>query len=150
MVTAVRARMCVCVWFQALLVFLRKVVSHQDQNRMSLWNVSMVMSPNLFSCLRPISKSSAAKQQQEMEGAVGGAYLIRLMITHQDLLWTVSVITTSLRPSCLVHLCGHTCSCCTGPQLPVDSGETHEPGLQSERADPDQDQTAAEEEERQE
>uniref|UniRef100_H3CFJ2 Rho-GAP domain-containing protein n=1 Tax=Tetraodon nigroviridis TaxID=99883 RepID=H3CFJ2_TETNG len=74
---------------RALLVFLRKVVSHQDQNRMSLWNVSMVMSPNLFSCLRPKNKSSAAKQQQEMEEAVGGAYLIRLMITHQDLLWTV-------------------------------------------------------------
>ncbi|CAF92304.1 unnamed protein product, partial [Tetraodon nigroviridis] len=86
---------------RALLVFLRKVVSHQDQNRMSLWNVSMVMSPNLFSCLRPKNKSSAAKQQQEMEEAVGGAYLIRLMITHQDLLWTVNVITQTLRRCCL-------------------------------------------------
>lgn len=87
MVTAVR------VCFQALLVFLRKVVSHQDQNRMSLWNVSMVMSPNLFSCLRPGARSSASKQQQEVEEAVGGACLIRLMVTHQDLLWTVRVIT---------------------------------------------------------
>ncbi|KAM3593404.1 uncharacterized protein V6R79_012256 [Siganus canaliculatus] len=73
---------------RALLVFLRKVVFHQDQNRMSLWNVSMVMAPNLF-CHHHGNKSSAAKQQEEMEEAVGGARLVRLMITHQDLLWTV-------------------------------------------------------------
>lgn len=60
---------------------------------MSLWNVSMVMSPNLFCCLRPLNKSSGAKQQQQMEEAVGGAYLIRLMVTHQDLLGTVRVLT---------------------------------------------------------
>ncbi|XP_036934642.1 rho GTPase-activating protein 28 [Acanthopagrus latus] len=74
---------------RALLVFLRKVVSHQDQNRMSLWNVSMVMAPNLFSCIHRGNKSSVAKQREEMEEAVGGAQLIRLMVTHQDLLWTV-------------------------------------------------------------
>ncbi|KAI3355618.1 hypothetical protein L3Q82_018442, partial [Scortum barcoo] len=73
----------------ALLVFLRKVVSHQDQNRMSLWNVSMVMAPNLFSCCRHGNKRTVAKQQEEMEEAVDGAHLVRLMITHQDLLWTV-------------------------------------------------------------
>ncbi|XP_068604400.1 rho GTPase-activating protein 28 [Brachionichthys hirsutus] len=72
----------------ALLVFLRKVVSHQDQNRMSLWNVSMVMAPNLFSFHRR-PKRSVARQREEMEEAVGGAHLVRLMITHQDLLWTV-------------------------------------------------------------
>ncbi|XP_035475590.1 rho GTPase-activating protein 28 isoform X2 [Scophthalmus maximus] len=73
---------------RALLVFLRKVVSHQDQNRMSLWNVSMVMAPNLFSYRHRGNKQSVAKQQ-EMEEAMGGAQLVRLMITHQDLLWTV-------------------------------------------------------------
>uniref|UniRef100_A0A3P8RQW0 Rho GTPase activating protein 28 n=1 Tax=Amphiprion percula TaxID=161767 RepID=A0A3P8RQW0_AMPPE len=73
----------------ALLVFLRKVVFHQDQNRMSVWNVSMVMAPNLFTCCHRGNKSSIAKQQEEMEEAVGAARLIRLMITHQDLLWTV-------------------------------------------------------------
>lgn len=57
---------------------------------MSLWNVSMVMAPNLFSCIHRGNKSSVAKQREEMEEAVGGAQLIRLMITHQDLLWTVS------------------------------------------------------------
>eukprot|EP00066_Takifugu_rubripes_P027384 XP_011616650.1 PREDICTED: rho GTPase-activating protein 28-like [Takifugu rubripes] len=71
---------------RALLVFLRQVVFHQDQNKMSLWNVSMVMSPNLFSCRRPPNE---AARQQEMDQAVGGAYLVRLMVTHQDLLWAV-------------------------------------------------------------
>ncbi|XP_069368768.1 rho GTPase-activating protein 28 isoform X2 [Paralichthys olivaceus] len=74
---------------RALLIFLRKVISHQDQNRMSLCNVSMVMAPNLFSCRHRGNKRSIAKQREEMEEAVGGAHLIRLMITHQDLLWTV-------------------------------------------------------------
>uniref|UniRef100_A0A3B5BJI9 Rho GTPase-activating protein 18-like n=1 Tax=Stegastes partitus TaxID=144197 RepID=A0A3B5BJI9_9TELE len=79
----------------ALLVFLRKVVFHQDQNRMSLWNVSMVMAPNLFTCRHRGNKSSIAKQREEMEEAVGAAHLIRLMITHQDLLWTVPTFLLS-------------------------------------------------------
>ncbi|XP_040921534.1 rho GTPase-activating protein 28 [Toxotes jaculatrix] len=74
---------------RALLVFLRKVVSHQEQNLMSLWNVSMVMAPNLFSFHHRGSKLSIIKRREEMEEAVGGAHLVRLMITHQDLLWTV-------------------------------------------------------------
>uniref|UniRef100_A0A8P4G068 Rho GTPase activating protein 28 n=1 Tax=Dicentrarchus labrax TaxID=13489 RepID=A0A8P4G068_DICLA len=74
---------------RAMLVFLRKVVSHQDQNRMSLWNVSMVMAPNLFSRHHRGNKRSVAKQREEMEEAMGGAQLVRLMITQQDLLWTV-------------------------------------------------------------
>lgn len=86
-------------WLQALLVFLRKVVSHQDQNRMSLWNVSMVMAPNLFSCRHHGNKGSVAKQQEEMKEAVGGARLVRLMIIHQDLLWTVSPRTDTCTAS---------------------------------------------------
>ncbi|XP_067341662.1 rho GTPase-activating protein 28 isoform X1 [Channa argus] len=74
---------------RALLVFLRKVVSHQDHNRMSLWNVSMVMAPNLFAYHPNGSKHSVTWQQEQMEEAVGGAHLVQLMITHQDLLWTV-------------------------------------------------------------
>ncbi|XP_029979123.1 rho GTPase-activating protein 28 isoform X2 [Sphaeramia orbicularis] len=73
---------------RALLDFLCKVVSHQDQNRMSLWNVSMVMAPNLFAHRTHRNKRSCAKQQ-EMEEAVGGAHLVQLMIVHKDLLWTV-------------------------------------------------------------
>lgn len=73
-------------------MFLRAVVAHQDQNRMSLWNVSMVMAPNLFPTQRHRrgSKAPVVTAQEEMEEAVGGAYLVRLMITHQDMLWTVS------------------------------------------------------------
>ncbi|XP_028288402.1 rho GTPase-activating protein 28 [Parambassis ranga] len=74
---------------KALLAFLRNVISHQDQNRMSLWNVAMVMAPNLFACHQHGKKRSIVKQREEMEEALGGAHLIRLMITHQDLLWTV-------------------------------------------------------------
>uniref|UniRef100_A0A8C9XUL4 Rho-GAP domain-containing protein n=1 Tax=Sander lucioperca TaxID=283035 RepID=A0A8C9XUL4_SANLU len=74
---------------RALLVFLRQVVSHQDRNRMSLWNVSMVMAPNLFTCPRHGNKRSIARQREEMEEAVAGAHLVQLMVTHQDLLWTV-------------------------------------------------------------
>uniref|UniRef100_A0A3Q2FFH1 Rho GTPase activating protein 28 n=1 Tax=Cyprinodon variegatus TaxID=28743 RepID=A0A3Q2FFH1_CYPVA len=74
---------------KALLVFLGKVVSHQDHNRMSLWNVSMVMAPNIFTRRNRGNKRSISKQRGEMEEAVGGAHLIGLMIRHQDLLWTV-------------------------------------------------------------
>uniref|UniRef100_UPI003AAD1FA1 uncharacterized protein n=1 Tax=Centroberyx gerrardi TaxID=166262 RepID=UPI003AAD1FA1 len=74
---------------RALLVFLSQVVSHQDRNRMSLLNVSMVVAPNLFTCRRRGNKHSVARQRDEMEEAVGGAKLVRLMITHQELLWTV-------------------------------------------------------------
>ncbi|XP_037549960.1 rho GTPase-activating protein 28-like [Nematolebias whitei] len=74
---------------RALLVFLRKVVSHQDQNRMSLWNVSMVMAPNLFARCQHGNVRTITKQREELEDAVGGAHLIELMIRHQDLLWTV-------------------------------------------------------------
>ncbi|XP_072567433.1 rho GTPase-activating protein 28 isoform X2 [Paramormyrops kingsleyae] len=68
---------------KALLEFLRKVVAHEEENRMSLWNVSMIVAPNLF-----ISRSKNAKLE-EMQGAAGAAHLVRLLITSQDLLWTV-------------------------------------------------------------
>ena len=56
----------------------------------------MVLAPNLFSCHHHGNKQSIAKQREEMEEAVGGAHLIQLMITHQDLLWTVSLTTVSV------------------------------------------------------
>ncbi|XP_036409272.1 rho GTPase-activating protein 28 isoform X1 [Megalops cyprinoides] len=68
---------------KALLEFLRKVVANEDKNRMSLWNVSMIVAPNLF-----ISRGKSTKLE-EMQGAPGSAQLVRLLITHQDLLWTV-------------------------------------------------------------
>ncbi|XP_056439933.1 rho GTPase-activating protein 28 [Gadus chalcogrammus] len=71
-----------------LLSFLGEVVSHQDRNRMSLWNVSMVIAPNLFPS-RHGNKRCVARQQQEMEEAVGAAHLVQLLVAHRDLLWTV-------------------------------------------------------------
>ncbi|KAJ8418814.1 hypothetical protein AAFF_G00003130 [Aldrovandia affinis] len=68
---------------KALLEFLRKVVAHEEKNRMSLWNVSMIVAPNLF-----ISRGKCAKLE-DMQEAAGAAHLVRLLITHQDLLWTV-------------------------------------------------------------
>ncbi|XP_052398155.1 rho GTPase-activating protein 18 isoform X1 [Carassius gibelio] len=68
---------------KALLEFLRKVVAYEEKNRMSLWNVSMIVAPNLFTFRGKNVK------QEEMHGAVASAQLVRLLITHQDLLWTV-------------------------------------------------------------
>ncbi|XP_061111425.1 rho GTPase-activating protein 18-like isoform X1 [Conger conger] len=68
---------------KALLEFLRKVVAHEDKNRMGLWNVSMIVAPNLF-----IIRGKSAKLE-EMQGAAGTARLVCLLITNQDLLWTV-------------------------------------------------------------
>ncbi|KAG9356030.1 hypothetical protein JZ751_000874 [Albula glossodonta] len=68
---------------KALLEFLRKVVANEEKNRMSLWNVSMIVAPNLF-----IARGKNAKLE-EMQGAAGAAHLVRLLITNQDLLWTV-------------------------------------------------------------
>lgn len=102
---------------------------------MTLWNVSMVMAPNLFPAQRHRrgSKAPVVTAQEEMEEAVGGAYLVRLMITHQDLLWTVS--TLSFTHSWKYHAPSDiTCRSYfpTGAQLSADSGETHDPGVQSE------------------
>ncbi|KAJ8277567.1 hypothetical protein GJAV_G00076750 [Gymnothorax javanicus] len=68
---------------KALLEFLRKVVANEEKNRMSLWNVSMIVAPNLF-----ISHAKSTKLE-DMEEAAGSAYLVRLLITQQELLWTV-------------------------------------------------------------
>ncbi|CDQ91732.1 unnamed protein product [Oncorhynchus mykiss] len=68
---------------KALLEFLRKVVAYEEKNRMGLWNVSMIVAPNLFTY-----RGKNAKQE-EIQGAAGAAHLVRLLITHQDLLWTV-------------------------------------------------------------
>lgn len=74
---------------QALLEFLRKVVAYEEKNRMSLWNVSMIVAPNLFTF-----RGNKAKQE-EMQGAAGAAHLVRLLIIHQDLLWTVRLVQVS-------------------------------------------------------
>ncbi|TRY86556.1 hypothetical protein DNTS_035084 [Danionella cerebrum] len=68
---------------KALLEFLRKVVAFEEKNRMSLWNVSMIVAPNLFTF-----RGKNAKQE-EMQAAIAAAQLVRILITHQDVLWMV-------------------------------------------------------------
>ncbi|KAL7887029.1 hypothetical protein AOLI_G00047500 [Acnodon oligacanthus] len=68
---------------KALLEFLNKVVAYEEKNRMSLWNVSMIVAPNLF------TSRDKTSRQEEMQGAAGAAHLVRLLIIYQDLLWTV-------------------------------------------------------------
>ncbi|XP_017562322.1 rho GTPase-activating protein 28 isoform X2 [Pygocentrus nattereri] len=68
---------------KALLEFLNKVVAYEEKNRMSLWNVSMIVAPNLF------TSRDKTTRQEEMQGAAGAAHLVRLLIIYQDLLWTV-------------------------------------------------------------
>ncbi|KAM8967778.1 rho GTPase-activating protein 28 [Pelodytes ibericus] len=68
---------------KALLHFLKKVVSNEEKNKMSLWNVSMILAPNLFIC-----KGKSANQE-EMKTAASTAHIVRLLIRYQDILWTV-------------------------------------------------------------
>uniref|UniRef100_A0A8C9N663 Rho GTPase activating protein 28 n=1 Tax=Serinus canaria TaxID=9135 RepID=A0A8C9N663_SERCA len=68
---------------KAFLQFLKKVVANEGKNKMSLWNVSMIVAPNLF-----IYKGKRANQQ-EMQAAATTAHIVRLLIRYQDILWTV-------------------------------------------------------------
>ncbi|KFQ57589.1 Rho GTPase-activating protein 40, partial [Pelecanus crispus] len=72
---------------KALLEFLSKVVAKENNNKMSLWNVSTVMAPNLFMHKGLPNKIPEGKEKQLAEGA---ADVVRMMIHYQDLLWTVS------------------------------------------------------------
>ncbi|XP_030903510.2 rho GTPase-activating protein 40 isoform X1 [Melopsittacus undulatus] len=72
---------------KALLEFLSKVVSRENNNKMNLWNVSTVMAPNLFMHKGLPNKIPEGKEKQLAEGA---ADIVRMMIHYQDLLWTVS------------------------------------------------------------
>uniref|UniRef100_A0A663M6Z4 Rho-GAP domain-containing protein n=1 Tax=Athene cunicularia TaxID=194338 RepID=A0A663M6Z4_ATHCN len=69
---------------KAFLQFLKKVVANEGKNKMNLWNVSMIVAPNLF-----IYKGKRANQQ-EMQAAATTAHIVRLLIRYQDILWTVS------------------------------------------------------------
>ncbi|XP_039720259.1 rho GTPase-activating protein 40 isoform X1 [Pteropus medius] len=72
---------------KALLEFLRKVVARERNNKMTLWNVSTVMAPNLFLHRGQPPKLSRGKEKQLAEGA---AEVVQMMVHYQDLLWTVA------------------------------------------------------------
>ncbi|GAB1287144.1 Rho GTPase-activating protein 40 [Apodemus speciosus] len=71
---------------KALLEFLRKVAAQEQHNKMTLWNVSTVMAPNLFLPRgRPPKLAKGEKQLAE-----GAAEVVCMMVQYQDLLWTVA------------------------------------------------------------
>uniref|UniRef100_A0A8C6HAK2 Rho GTPase activating protein 40 n=1 Tax=Mus spicilegus TaxID=10103 RepID=A0A8C6HAK2_MUSSI len=71
---------------KALLEFLRKVAAQEQHNKMTLWNVSTVMAPNLFLPRgRPPKLTKGEKQLAE-----GAAEVVCMMVQYQDLLWTVA------------------------------------------------------------
>ncbi|XP_054429386.1 rho GTPase-activating protein 40 [Pteronotus mesoamericanus] len=72
---------------KALLEFLRKVVAREQSNKMTLWNVSTVMAPNLFLHRGQPPRLSKGREKQLAEGA---AEVVRMLVYYQDLLWTVS------------------------------------------------------------
>ncbi|MGH0153829.1 UNVERIFIED_CONTAM: hypothetical protein FKN15_056939 [Acipenser sinensis] len=72
---------------KALLEYLEKVVSRESKNRMSLWNVSTIMAPNLFMHKGvPPSKPAEGDEKEQAERA---ADVMTLLIQYQDLLWTI-------------------------------------------------------------
>ncbi|KAL8182296.1 UNVERIFIED_CONTAM: hypothetical protein K2H54_051801, partial [Gekko kuhli] len=68
---------------KVLLQFLKKVVRNEGKNKMTLWNVSMIVAPNLF-----VYKGKRANQE-EMLAAATTARIVRLLIKYQDILWMV-------------------------------------------------------------
>ncbi|MEJ1279015.1 Rho GTPase activating protein 40 [Cricetulus griseus] len=69
---------------KALLEFLRKVAAQEQRNKMTLWNVSTVMAPNLFLPRgRPPKLPRGEKQLAE-----GAAEVVCMMVQYQDMLWT--------------------------------------------------------------
>ncbi|KFO27080.1 Rho GTPase-activating protein 28 [Fukomys damarensis] len=77
---------------QALMTFFNKVIANESKNRMSVWNISTVMAPNLF--------FSRAKHSdcEELLLANTAAHILRLMLKYQKILWKVpSFLITQVR-----------------------------------------------------
>ncbi|XP_052049370.1 rho GTPase-activating protein 28 [Apodemus sylvaticus] len=77
---------------QALMTFFSKVIANESKNRMSLWNISTVMAPNLF-----FSRSKHS-DYEELLLASTAAHVLRLMLKYQNILWKVpSFLITQVR-----------------------------------------------------
>uniref|UniRef100_H0WFX5 Rho GTPase activating protein 28 n=1 Tax=Otolemur garnettii TaxID=30611 RepID=H0WFX5_OTOGA len=77
---------------QALMTFFTKVIANESKNRMSVWNISTVMAPNLF-----FSRSKHS-DYEELLLANTAAHIIRLMLKYQKILWKVpSFLITQVR-----------------------------------------------------
>ncbi|XP_006164066.1 rho GTPase-activating protein 28 isoform X2 [Tupaia chinensis] len=77
---------------QALMTFFNKVIANESKNRMSMWNISTVMAPNLF-----FSRSKHS-DYEELLLANTAAHILRLMLKYQKILWKVpSFLITQVR-----------------------------------------------------
>ncbi|XP_070369687.1 rho GTPase-activating protein 28 isoform X5 [Equus asinus] len=77
---------------QALMTFFNKVIANESKNRMSIWNISTVMAPNLF-----FSRSKHS-DYEELLLANTAAHIIRLTLKYQKILWKVpSFLITQVR-----------------------------------------------------
>ncbi|XP_024894452.1 rho GTPase-activating protein 28 isoform X4 [Pteropus alecto] len=77
---------------QALMTFFNKVIANESKNRMSIWNISTVMAPNLF-----FSRSKHS-DPEELLLASTAAHIIRLMLKYQKILWKIpSFLITQVR-----------------------------------------------------
>ncbi|KAK2094638.1 Rho GTPase-activating protein 28 [Saguinus oedipus] len=77
---------------RALMTFFNKVIANESKNRMSMWNISTVMAPNLF-----FSRSKHS-DYEELLLANTAAHIIRLMLKYQKILWKVSDIVMTGPP----------------------------------------------------
>uniref|UniRef100_A0A8C0XSU7 Rho-GAP domain-containing protein n=1 Tax=Castor canadensis TaxID=51338 RepID=A0A8C0XSU7_CASCN len=68
---------------QALMTFFNKVIANESKNRMSMWNISTVMAPNLF------FSRSRHSDCEELQLANTATHIIRLMLKYQKMLWKV-------------------------------------------------------------
>lgn len=66
------------------MTFFNKVIANESKNRMSIWNISTIMAPNLF-----FSRSKHS-DCEELLLANTAAHIIRLMLKYQEILWKVS------------------------------------------------------------
>lgn len=71
---------------KALLELLAKVVEHEDQTRMGLGNVALVMAPNLF---MPQSSVILPRKTCDLHTVPGCVGLMHLLLKHQEMLWMV-------------------------------------------------------------
>uniref|UniRef100_A0A3B4YS98 Rho GTPase activating protein 18 n=1 Tax=Seriola lalandi dorsalis TaxID=1841481 RepID=A0A3B4YS98_SERLL len=80
---------------KALVEFFQRVIDHQAKNKMTLNNVSVVIAPNIFMFKGIRSKVT---EQQEFSMATSTANIVRLLISYQNLLWTIpKFIVTQVR-----------------------------------------------------
>lgn len=79
------------------MTFFSKVIANESKNRMSLWNISTVMAPNLF-----FSRSKHS-DYEELLLANTAAHIIRLMLKYQKILWKVSEAPVVVQCPCERH-----------------------------------------------